>query len=451
MSDPYTGPSRADPLDERHPSYAGLGSNRADRRRGHFLALCERLGLPNAVTPYAVEALQSGDHAYIVAAGAKALRGAQEPAAWMLPLVDRALRSVRRIDDTFSLDSPEPVWPPTNPTTAVRELTTTREWLVRSLPPSAGDDCCAPPSWLGKSRCGRSPLPLDHLVFEDQAARRLSGREALTGTPTVVAFFYTRCTNPAKCSLTVTQLGHLQKALSAEGVGARVVGVTYDPTYDTPSRLLAYATSRGFTVGDDHRLLRAIEGMDRLSEALALGVNYGQVTVNHHRIELYVLDATGRVSVAFTRLRWSVDAVVAAVREAARPSWISRLRRLTPAAATPAALVAAFVPHCPFCWSAYATAAGVPSLAVASPAWLHRGAWLLLGVNAIATMVALRRSRASALSGALMLVATSLLAVVATVPALASSRALACALLAGGVVLGLRRARGTARPRPGPA
>jgi protein SCO1 len=180
-------------------------------------------------------------------------------------------------------------------------------------------------------------------------------------------------------------------------------------------------------------------------------VNYGQATVNHHRIELYVLDATGRVAVAFTRLRWSVDAVVAAVRDAARSARGSLLRRLTPAAAAPAALVAAFVPHCPLCWSAYATAVGVPGLAIATPAWLHRGAWLLLGVNAIATVVAWRRSRASALTGVLTLVATSLLAVVATVPLLGSSRGVACVLLIGGVVLGLRRTRTTEPPCPGRA
>ena len=436
-----------DVLDERHPRYAGLATNAVVQLRSYLLAHCARFGLDRSAVPHAIAALQTGEHAPLIAAGARALRGSREPAPWMLPIVERALAKAWRIDGAFSLDSPKPLWPPTHPTTAVRELTAAREWLLRSMPVPAGDDCCTPPPSLGRSRGSRLPLPLDDVLFEDQDERRLSGRELLTGKPIVLAFFYTRCTNPAKCSLTVTQLGHLQKALARDGVDARVLGVTYDPAYDTPDRLAPYAMSRGFVPDEDCRVLRAIDGMEQLSDALALGVNYGQVTVNHHRIELFVLDARGRVTVAFTRLQWNVDVVVAAVREASRTTLADRLRRAMPAAATPAAVVAAFVPHCPFCWSAYATAAGVPGLAVASPQWLHAGAWTLLGVNAIAAAVALRRSTATAAGGTLMLVATSLLAVVATVPAMGSLRGPACALLAVGVVAGLYRTRASRRGR----
>jgi len=60
-----------------------------------------------------------------------------------------------------------------------------------------------------------------------------------------------------------------------------------------------------------HRLFRAAEDNDALREHFGLGVGFVGPLVNRHRIELYVLDAEGRVAVSFEQLRWDEQEVVA--------------------------------------------------------------------------------------------------------------------------------------------
>ena len=65
-------------------------------------------------------------------------------------------------------------------------------------------------------------------------------KEFFHGQPSIVVFFYTRCDNPMKCSLTVTKLGRIQKLLEAH-VNSRIeihtAAITYDPAFDLPERL----------------------------------------------------------------------------------------------------------------------------------------------------------------------------------------------------------------------
>ena len=64
-------------------------------------------------------------------------------------------------------------------------------------------------------------------------------------------------------------------------------------------------------------LLRTVGPFDPLKEAFALGVGFGPVTVNRHRIDLVVLDASLGIAATFERRLWHSDAVHAALRVAA--------------------------------------------------------------------------------------------------------------------------------------
>jgi protein SCO1/2 len=132
------------------------------------------------------------------------------------------------------------------------------------------------------------------------------------GRPSVVVFFYTRCTNPNKCSLTITKLARLQSAITDRGLAGqiRTAAITYDPEFDLPPRLRAYGENRAVTFDDHNRLLRTTKGFRTLSRYFGLGVNYGPAVVNRHRIEAFVLDDAGRMAVSFTRLQWDVRDVL---------------------------------------------------------------------------------------------------------------------------------------------
>ena len=62
-------------------------------------------------------------------------------------------------------------------------------------------------------------------------------------------------------------------------------------------------------------MLRAADGNDALREHFALGVNFIESLVNRHRIELYILDAQGRIAVSFERIHWDEQEVVGRATE----------------------------------------------------------------------------------------------------------------------------------------
>jgi protein SCO1/2 len=173
--------------------------------------------------------------------------------------------------------------------------------------------CCSVPDEV-RREAPAAAIP-EGLVLEDQDGRQRSFSEAFSGLPTALAFFYTRCTNPDKCSLTVTRLGGLARRLAAGRLDANVAGITYDPDYDRPPRLKAYGADRGVPFSPRCALLRTVGPFAPLAEAFDLGVGFGPVTVNRHRLDLVVLDASLGVTRRFERRLWEEDAVLDALRE----------------------------------------------------------------------------------------------------------------------------------------
>jgi len=107
-----------------------------------------------------------------------------------------------------------------------------------------------------------------------------------------VAFFYTRCENPNKCSLTIANLAKLQQVLGDDPLFAdvRLAAVTYDPAFDTPARLKAYGRDRGMRFDERTKFVRSVDDLTPLATFFSLSVSFGEATVNLHRIELTVLD-----------------------------------------------------------------------------------------------------------------------------------------------------------------
>jgi protein SCO1/2 len=343
-----------DLMRETHPVYRGRSTNAVIRMRGYAMAAFERVGLPDPALIYVIEELESGRDAYLVAAAAKALRGLDAPERRVVPFLFRAVENIRYHDDMVTFETYLPTWPALNPTTALTEIFNTFAWLgpnaayalprlsafegeAGRLPAVAGaalaramtavqsdaevvdSSCCQPvaDATLGVSL---EPIELPPAVlgpaltarFEDQDGRRVSYRELFVGQPSIVVFFYTRCTNPNKCSLTITKLARLQKEIRDRGLAGRLrtAAITYDPEFDRPARLHAYGVNRGITFDEDNRILRSTAGFRPLSRYFGLSVNYGPAVVNRHRIEAFVLDESGRIAQTFARLQWDVGEVL---------------------------------------------------------------------------------------------------------------------------------------------
>ena len=342
-------------LPERAAHYDGRTSAEVTRLRGWLLAAFARAGLPPTAVPSALEALESGHMPYEVAGAAIAIRGIEGPPARVVPYLVRALHNLRGADATVSFECYDPRWPFAQPTTAVSEVLRTlaglgadaagaveeleRLELRPEYPAPAQAQLrvtldvlrAAQSSSRGSEhRCCDERRPIEprdapdangasvqDVSLEDQDGRVERFEEYFCGKPSVVAFFYTRCDNPYKCSLTVTKLASLQGMVGRRGLTSalRVAAITYDPEFDGPARLKRYGADRGLAFDDDVRCFRAITGFATLTQRLGLHVNYGPATVNRHQVEAYLLDAHAEVAIAFTGLQWEPDEVLDAVEE----------------------------------------------------------------------------------------------------------------------------------------
>jgi cytochrome oxidase Cu insertion factor (SCO1/SenC/PrrC family) len=342
-------------LAEQSPIFAGLGTTEAERLRGYMLASFETVGLPAEAVPYVLEELETGRNPYTVAAAARALRGAVDIPAESPALLVGAIARLRDADDHVSFESFVPAPASPSGTTVLVELARTltnlgsrgaaaledlvalvrrasesfspavRAELAKAIDALARPDlgpsvgCCrehpaaAPPTTVS-SAAGDDLTDLD---LENQDGARLTFFDAFSGRPTALAFFYTRCMNPEKCSLTVTRLARLARLIDREALDANVAGITYDPAFDRPARLRAYGVARSMEFSPRCSLLRTLGPFDPVREAFDLGVGFGPNTVNRHRLELIVLDASLGVAQRFERRLWHEETALDAIRAAA--------------------------------------------------------------------------------------------------------------------------------------
>src|ERR1051325_431229 len=364
-------------LPEQHPLYAGRSANETMRIRSFVLAGFAKSGRPDGALPFVFEELESGRDAYLVAGAAKALRGGAATDPRFAPLLRKALHNIEYLDAPLTFDSYKPRWPVENPTNASKEIHKTLAWL------DADGECCD--AAFAPDRTHRDADP--GLELEDQDGRSLRFGDYFRGKPSVVAFFYTRCDNPNKCSLAITKLAQLQQQL---GDGVRIAAITYDPLYDLPPRMKLYGENRGFRFSEDARFFRTRGDFDALRSAFDLGVNYIGSTPNRHRIELYVLDARGGVVATFSRMQWDVAAVLAELRPLASKTRVVRDAALSAIAP----LVLALLPKSPLCLAAYLSAFGVSGMQILPHRpWILALSLLFVVVNLLTIF---RRSRRTA-------------------------------------------------------
>jgi protein SCO1/2 len=355
-ADPAPGERLADLLREDHPSYGQRGTATIVRMRGWILLAIARTGVSDAALIFVLEELDTGADPYLVAAAARALRSYPRPNPALAPFVMRALTNIRYRDEPVSFEAYGAYAISSTGTSPVRELLATLAWLgpcAQGVLPelealhaqgdalarklrievgrtihaigiagqadgSAPHACCGPlpdgigsiSSWAPSARRGSAPI--ESIALQDHQGETITFKEFFKGQPSIAVFFYTRCDNPMKCSLTIAKLARVQKLLEMQGFAGRIrtAAITYDPAFDLPERLRIYGQDRGVRMDANHRMLRAADDNDTLRAHFELGVNFIESLVNRHRIEVYILDAQGRVAVSFERIHWDEQQVV---------------------------------------------------------------------------------------------------------------------------------------------
>jgi protein SCO1/2 len=399
-------------LHEDHSLYDQRGAATTIRMRGWILFTLSQIELSDEALVFVLEELDTGVDSYLVAAAARALRAYPRPSSSFAPFLTRAITNIRYRDDPVAFEEYGEFFSESDETSPLHELFLTLKWLgsharavldqlvaLRSetqgfsrsrladlddaIAAIRGSDhneesCCELPpllkdkfSWVFPSR--RSSLPIESIVFEDQNNELVTFGEFFHGQPSIAAFFYTRCDNPLKCSLTITKLARIQTLLSERGLSDQIntAAITYDPEFDSAARIRGYGQNRGLKTNQHHRVLRSRDGIEALRKHFKLGVNFIESLVNRHRVEVYILDGSGRIARVFERIHWDEAEVVnQAVEllhepnvEPATPAQNSeKLRTTSSVLGTLASIGFAFFPKCPICWAAYLSFFGIAGL-----------------------------------------------------------------------------------------
>ena len=415
-----------DLLREVNPCYAERGSAAIVRMRGWVLLAFRQTGLPEAGLPFVLEELDAGMDPYLTAAAACALRSYPAPAPDFAPFVFRALKAFAGRDEPVSFAEFGEYAIAGDGTSPVREIIDTIAWMgpsarailpevtefaarpvafskamrtrlqqaITSVERADAGECCHLPAgvrgtfdWLERKLSARSNADV---TFEDHGGEGVQFPEFFGEKPSIVVFFYTRCDNPLKCSLTITKLARIQKLLEERGLGSqiRTAAITYDPAFDLPNRMREYGERRGLRLDPEHRMLRSQEGLEALQHQFGLGVSFLGSLVNRHRIEAFVLRADGRVAYSFERLQWDENEVLERAVECLHaPNTPAPL----PLFGTFASAAFAFFPKCPICWAAYLSAFGITGLKrIPYAPWLELALGGLVLVNLASAWISAR-------------------------------------------------------------
>ncbi|CAN7769673.1 SCO family protein [Rhizobium leguminosarum] len=313
---------------DNDPIYSGLSSADVDRVRAYAFAAVARTA-PQSGVDAAREEILTGSAPGPLAGAARVIAALDAPSLdWLAPLASAARRLrgrdqkvwFDRIDSGIRSDISE-----TGMTELARAFQTVarknrvgvlecNEWIA-SAPDRfadavrqdlAGQDvgagtaqsdgcCCNGTAKTAPTPSRTIPPDIWQVIVEDQDETKATLGSRLLGRPSLLAFFYTRCMNPLKCSRTVTVLSETAQLAAAQGLAVGIYAMTYDPLWDTPSRLKGYGRDRGMTFSADLALMRTIADWDDLRAAFSLAVGYGPATVNRHQIEVLVLDPSGNV------------------------------------------------------------------------------------------------------------------------------------------------------------
>lgn len=394
-------------LSERHAIYEERPSYQMNRIKGYALASFAEVGLPDSAVNFLLDELQNGRNAYVVAAAARGLRGTKRPKAQYINFLIQAIANLRFHDDSLDLTQFKPKWPLKNPSSGRFEILSTLKWfrgyaqaalpelnvflkntfdfnqdirqeiqltinVIEADTRKLDLSCCdveekknTRTAWPWKK--APSIHSIGNLEVQDESGIATLLKNIVDNKITVVAYFYTRCMNPNKCTLTINKMGWLQKELFKKGLQDKVniIAFTYDPAYDTPARMHAFGENRGMIFGPNAHLLRTNpKDFTILSEFFQLGVSYVASTVNQHRLELYLLDKNGNIRTTYARLQWEIENVIEELETLVNQSPIRKylLKITSTVQQITLPLLVAFFPKCPFCWAAYLSALGISGI-----------------------------------------------------------------------------------------
>lgn len=162
--------------------------------------------------------------------------------------------------------------------------------------------------------------PLPDYQFTNQLGEAVSLSQ-FRGQALAITFIFTRCPFPTFCPLMSNNFRTVQDALLKNPSGPtnwQLLTLTFDPEFDTPEKLKAYATSFGCNPEHWSFLTGALIEVTALGEQFGLRFWREPSAGISHNLRTVIVDARGRVQKIIPENKWTPDELAAEIEKAAR-------------------------------------------------------------------------------------------------------------------------------------
>ncbi len=149
----------------------------------------------------------------------------------------------------------------------------------------------------------------------DQSAKLVSS-SSLRGKPYLLNFIFTRCRSAQMCPAATAAMAGLSKSLHDAGLADKVqlISITFDPAYDSPGVLRAYAESRSTDLVN-HRLLTGDKQQIRdLMTQFGITTIQADGTIVHNAATL-LMNAEGRIQLRLDGPRFNSEDLMPILRK----------------------------------------------------------------------------------------------------------------------------------------
>jgi protein SCO1/2 len=191
-------------------------------------------------------------------------------------------------------------------------LTNLKKTGHAELPAGAG------PVKIMKVMAPGDEVPADPLVDQEGTTRRLSDWR---GQALAVTFVYTRCPLPDFCPALDRRFGELQRAISGDARlrdRVHLLSVSFDPAHDTPAVIQAHAKTRGADPRTWSYLTGSPAAIDQFTSRFGVSPIADKNTAETltHNLRTAVIDRKGRLVKIHSGNDWTVETLLADLREA---------------------------------------------------------------------------------------------------------------------------------------
>lgn len=161
-------------------------------------------------------------------------------------------------------------------------------------------------------------VPDDPLQDQTGATHKLSDWR---GRALAVTFVYTRCPLPDFCPRMDRHFGELQRAIAGDARlrdRVHLVSVSFDPEHDTPAVIQAHAKARGADPQTWSYLTGSPAAIDHFTSRFGISAiaDKDEAQIITHNLRTAVIDRKGRLVTIHSGNEWTVDALLADLREA---------------------------------------------------------------------------------------------------------------------------------------